>query len=82
MVWRSLRDFDLKTRMFRYPCSYLIYSPAFEALPNEVKTYLYRRMNEVFSDGDTSKGFAKLTKADRTALSEILRETKPGFRLK
>ena len=79
---RSLRDFDLKTRMFRYPCSYLIYSPAFEALPSEVKTYLYRRMNEVFSDGDTSKGFAKLTKADRTALSEILRETKPGFRLK
>ena len=30
---RSLRDFDLKTRLFRYPCSYLIYSKAFDALP-------------------------------------------------
>src|SRR5579864_7760491 len=33
---RSLRDFDLQTRMFKYPLSYVIYSPSFEALPDSV----------------------------------------------
>ena len=37
---RSLRDFDLVHRIFRYPCSYLIYSPAFDGLPSDVKTHL------------------------------------------
>src|SRR4029079_9905514 len=30
---RSLRDFDLKTRLFRYPLSYMIYSAAFDSMP-------------------------------------------------
>ena len=32
---RSLRDFDLTTRLFKYPCSFLIYSPQFDGLPDE-----------------------------------------------
>src|SRR5271169_4275043 len=32
---RSLRQFDLNRRMMRYPCSYMIYSAAFDALPAE-----------------------------------------------
>ena len=43
---RSLRDFDLKTRLFRYPCSYLIYSRAFDSLPDEVKDHIYERLWE------------------------------------
>ena len=31
---RSLRDFDLNTRMFRYPLSYMIYSDAFDGMPD------------------------------------------------
>ena len=31
---RSLRDFDFKTRLFRYPLSYMIYSAQFDALPD------------------------------------------------
>ena len=30
---RSLRQFDLKTRLFKYRLSYLIYSPSFNNLP-------------------------------------------------
>ena len=30
---RSLRELDLQTRLFKYRCSYMIYSPAFDALP-------------------------------------------------
>ncbi len=73
---RSLRDFDLQRRLFRYPCSYLIYSPSFDALPAEAKEYVYRRMWEVLSGEDTDQKFAHLSADDRRAIVEILRATK------
>jgi len=76
---RSLRDFDLQTRLFKYPCSYLIYSPAFDALPRESKEYVLRRIWEVLTGADQSKDFAHLSPADRTAILEIVRATKPGL---
>jgi hypothetical protein len=76
---RSLRDFDLKTRMFRYPCSYLIYSKAFDALPAESKDYIFRRLRDVLTGRDTSVPFAHLSNEDRHAILDILRATKPGF---
>ncbi|MEO7145592.1 MAG: hypothetical protein ABI165_19020 [Bryobacteraceae bacterium] len=76
---RSLRDFDLKTRMFRYPCSYMIYSEAFDAMPAAAKDRLYRRLFDVLTGKDSSKAFARLTAADRKAILEILRETKKGL---
>jgi hypothetical protein len=74
---RSLRDFDLTTRMFRYPLSYLIYSSAFDALPPMGKAYIYRRIREVLSGQDRSETFSHLSDADRAAILEILRATKP-----
>jgi hypothetical protein len=76
---RSLRDFDLQTRLFRYPLSYLIYGKSFNALPAGVKTYVYRRLREILSGEDKSKDFAYLSAADRTSILEILRATKPDF---
>src|SRR6266571_1781918 len=38
---RSLRSLDLKTRLFQYPCSYMIYSNAFEHLPQAAKDAVY-----------------------------------------
>ena len=77
---RSFRDFDLKTRLFKYPCSYLIDSAAMNALPEPAKEYVNRRLVEVLSGSDTSKPFAHLSAADRTAISEMLVELKPDFR--
>lgn len=74
---RSLRDFDLKRRLFKYPCSYLVYAPAFDALPNAVKKYVSQRLGEILSGADTSPEFAGLSPADRQAIVEILKETKP-----
>ena len=79
---RSLREFDLKRRLFRYPCSYTIYSEAFDALPVPAKAYIYRRLREVLSGQDRSKAFAHLSVADRGAIWDILSETKPGFSAK
>ena len=76
---RSLRDFDLQTRLFRYPLSYLIYSKSFDALPAGVKTYVYRRLREILSGEDRGKDFAYLAAADRSAILEIVRATKPDF---
>jgi len=77
---RSLRDLDLQTRLFKYPCSYLIYSDSFEALPNEVKSYVLRRMHEVLSGQDQSDKFKHLSAADRHAICEILSDTWPDWR--
>jgi len=64
---RSLREFDLQRRMMRYPCSYMIYTPSFDALPPTAKDQVYRRMWE------------RLSKPDGRAAVEILRETKPDL---
>jgi hypothetical protein len=73
---RSLRDLDLKTRMFKYPCSYLIYSPAFGELPAVMRDTILERLWGVLSGKDQDPQFARLTAEDRQAILEILRETK------
>jgi len=74
---RSLRDFDLTRRLFRYPLSYLIYSPAFDALPSDVRGMFYARLNAVLTGADTSESFRHLSAADRAAILDILRDTNP-----
>jgi len=69
---RSLRQFDLSHRMMRYPCSYMIYSKAFDGLPEVAKDAIYRRIWRVLS-GETP---SRLSDGDRRAIVEILRETK------
>jgi hypothetical protein len=78
---RSLRDFDLTRRLFRYPLSYAIYSAAFDALPADAKKLFYARLRDVLGGADRSPDFAALTAADRTAILDILRATKPDFAL-
>lgn len=76
---RSLREFDLEQRLFKYPCSYLIYSPSFDALPDQVRDEVYRRLWEVLRGEDISKPFAHLSSDDRAAILAILRDTKPNL---
>jgi hypothetical protein len=76
---RSLRDFDLQTRLFKYPLSYVIYSPSFEALPDSVRDAIYARLYEILSGKEQSKDYAYLSAADRRAMLEILRDTKPNL---
>ncbi|HMJ90014.1 MAG TPA: hypothetical protein VK530_09370, partial [Candidatus Acidoferrum sp.] len=76
---RSLRDFDLRTRLFKYPCSYLIYTDAFEALPTAMKEHLYQRLWDILAGGDRSAAFASLSEQTRRDILEILIATKPGL---
>jgi hypothetical protein len=73
---RSLRDFDLQTRMFKHPCSYLIYSDAFAALPAPIREKVYERLLEVLSGKESGADYTKLSRESRRAILEILAETK------
>jgi len=75
---RSLKDLDLNRRFLRYPFSYLIYSPAFDALPAPAKDQFYKRVKEILSGADTAN-FGRLSAEDRAAIFEILTDTKPAF---
>ena len=76
---RSLHQLDLDSRLLRYPCSFLIYAGAFDALPDRAKDVVYRRMWEVLSGQATDKQYTRLTLDDRRAVVEILRDTKPDL---
>lgn len=76
---RSLRDLDLQTRLLQYPCSYLIYSPTFDRLPAPLLEYVSARLREILMGQDDRPEFAHLTSDDRTAILEILQETKPSL---
>jgi hypothetical protein len=76
---RSLHQLDLTQRLLRYPCSYLIYSDAFDGLPSGARDAVYRRMYAVLAGRDPSPRYSRLAAADRQAIVDILRETKPGL---
>jgi len=72
---RSLRQFDLQSRLFKFPCSFMIYSPSFAALPIRARRHLYRRLHEVLLGEDTSTEHQSLSADTRKAIREILIET-------
>jgi hypothetical protein len=74
---RSLREFDLKTRLFRYPCSFLIHSDSINKLPEVAKQYVFARLREILDGKETGKTYAHLSAEDRVAINDILKETKP-----
>jgi hypothetical protein len=76
---RSLRDFDLKTRMFRYPLSYMIYSELFDELPETVRSRVYQRLYDILTGRDPSDKYRRLSSGDRRSILEIVGETKQGL---
>ena len=75
---RSLRELDLATRLMRYPLSYMIYSPGFAGLPDEVKRRALAEIDGVLTGKTQSKKFAHLTAPTREAIREILTDTFAG----
>jgi hypothetical protein len=77
---RSLHELDLNRRLMKYPCSYLIYSPAFDALPPRAKDPIYHRLWQVLSGDEQDQRYrSALSVTDRQAIVEILRDTKPDL---
>jgi hypothetical protein len=76
---RSLRQLDLERRLMRYPCSYMIYANAFDSLPDAARSAVYQRMWQILSGQEKGAKYARLAAADRNAIVEILRDTKPAL---
>ena len=73
---RSLRELDCTRRLLKYPCSYLIYSEPFDALPAPAKAAVYRRLWEVLNGHVPDNRYDSLSPTDRAAVIEILKDTK------
>jgi hypothetical protein len=76
---RSLRDLDLRTRLFKYPCSFLLDSDAFRNMPDMVRQKIMDRLHAVLLGEDPHPDFAAIATGDRQAVLEILRETCPDL---
>ncbi len=76
---RSFRQFDLESRLFKYPCSFLIYSEAFDLLPKPMREHVLQRLHEILTGKDASPEFANIPAETRQAILEILVETKPNL---
>lgn len=77
---RSLRELDLQRRLMKYPCSYLVHSPMFDALPATIKGMIYERLWQVLSGAERGPRYkAALSLDDRKAVVQILRDTRPDL---
>ena len=76
---RSLRDLDLGRHLLRHRCSYMIYAPAFDALPAPARQAVYARLWDILSGKANDKQYDRLPLTERTAIVEILRDTKKGL---
>jgi hypothetical protein len=73
---RSLREFDLKTHLFRYRLSFMIYSDLFDRLPPRLRDGVYKRLYDVLTGRDSDGKYSELSPEDRMAIIEIVRDTK------
>src|SRR5262249_41712234 len=76
---RSFADLDLVDRLLKYPCSYMVYSAAFDGLASDVKQAVYQRMIDILSHSDPRAARSRQSAEIRRAVLEILRSTQPDF---
>lgn len=72
---RSLKDLQLTDHLFRYRCSYLIYSEMFQALPGELKRRVFVKLIRALQPKDADPQYSYLGDEERQAISTILLET-------
>ena len=65
--------------MFKYPCSYLIYSETFDGLPAAFKEHLHGRLLAILTGNESGRKFSGLDPGDCRAIIEILADTKPDL---
>jgi hypothetical protein len=71
----SLKDFDLRTRLFKHRCSYMIHSRVFGGLPPEMKQRVHRRLAEALNTARPDAEYSFLPDAEKSAICTILKET-------
>ncbi len=75
----SLRDFDLRTRLFKHRCSYMIYSSLWDGMPALFKQSVYAKMWDALQDDSRDPMATHLPVPERRTIRQIIKETKPGL---
>ena len=70
----SLKDLDMKTRMFKHRCSYMLYTDTWKEAPKELKDRVYYHMALYLRDQPDAQ-HAHIPAAERMAIRTILKET-------
>lgn len=73
----ALKDLDLRTHLFKYRCSYMLYSRVFTTLPPEFKKLVYARLSAAVSETNPSRDFSHLPPAEKRAIRSIVGATLP-----
>ncbi|MFM8470892.1 MAG: hypothetical protein ACKODH_13180, partial [Limisphaerales bacterium] len=73
----SLKDFELRTRLFQHRCSYMIYGLAFQGLPPEMKQRVFTRLAQALDTAKPDEEFAYLPAAEKQSIRGILKATLP-----
>ena len=71
----SLREFDLRTRLFKYRCSYMIHSVAFTGLPAPLQQSVLGRLHAALKAHQNHPAGAHLRPAEKAAIHLILSST-------
>jgi len=77
---RSLKELSLEGRLFRYRCSPMIDSTAFDGLPRPFRRIVWQTIREALVGTAASAGGTHLPADERAAIVSILRATEPEFR--
>lgn len=77
---RSLREFDLNTRLFKYPCSFEVYSAQFDALPGTMRDMIWEMVDQTLAGKNLWPQYPAMAEADRANVREILLDTKPDYK--
>lgn len=72
---RSLKDFQLLTRLFKYRCSYMVYSLTFKHLMPQLKETVLAELWKALEDKDPAGRYAYLGGSERKNIKHILAET-------
>jgi hypothetical protein len=75
----SLRDFNLRSRLFKYRCSYMIHTPGFLQMPREFLERVWAGLDTVLKEEGGPREFSYLPATEKRAIRHILRETIEGL---
>ena len=77
---KSLKDFQLLSRLFKYRCSYMIYSSSFAKLPQRFKDIVFEKLKHVLVSETPPEDFQHLSKGERERIHQILLDTLEGYK--
>lgn len=76
---KSLKDLQLLSRLFKYRCSYMIYSTTFTNLPKPFKDMVFEKLVNILESESPPDDFQHLGDREREQIHQILTETLDGF---